>query len=493
MKNRRGAILIVVLVIVMMISLAAYHFTMAMESEHLATRNAGDQISSRHCALSGIELVAAILQQPRSDRNRLDLIANVPIDLWPTESENGSPYRTIVSFPSSSPIRGSLGLDTPGDESSKLNLHRLLDWDQDSPGLAREALLRLPEMDESTADRLLDWIDNSVPLVVDQLGFLHRERLNRQAGAGIGDKGKSLRPAWLDYLTVDSAERNESFDGRRRIFINDSDLPVLHRQLSERLSYRIANYIVLYRQYGPIDQDGTINKDGTVGGPTTGSTDEQVDLSIPAKVRISSLASLIDSAVQIPDLDQNGSEQDQKSEPQIIASPISLDVATAGNQPIGEILDAITTTQEARLVGRVNALTAPAAVLAAVPGLSEELAQKIVSGRDSSDRRFRHPIGLLSSLSLDSTIVGDVLPHLTIAGDVLVAEVTGSLHFETLNTRRVGPPSYRCEVILDASEGPTKYAVFRQLSPSAASIDTQSDPTLSPTSESPQTKRSGAL
>lgn len=489
MKDRHGAILIVVLVIVMMVSLAAYHFTLAMESEHLATRNAGDQISSRNCALSGVEMIANILQQPRMDRNRLELITNAPFDLWPTESGNESSYRFVVS-------------QSLVDESSKLNLHKLLDWDQDNPGLARESLLRLPEMDESIADRLLDWIDsdsdpraqgdekgsrNSVPLVVDQLGFLHHARSNPQAGGITAEDATSRRPAWLDYLTVHSAERNESVDGRRRIFVNDADLPALHRQLSRRLSYRIADYVILYRQYGPTE------KKASAMDSTKGNGDEQVDFSVAASVRISNLASLIDSAVQLPSLQPNESGDSAETAPRIVPSPISLGVATADNQSIDEVLDMITTTNDARLVGRVNVLTAPVPVLAAVPGLSEALAERIVSARDSSTRSFRHPIGFLSPLSLDSTIVREVLPHLTIAGDVVAAEVTGYVHFDAPQARSAVPPNYRCEVILDASEGPTKYALFRRLRRTAMPVETKSNAAPSLTFDSRQTKRSSSL
>ena len=68
--KRHGTVLVVVLVIVTLVSLAAFHFTMAMESEHRATRNAGDQIKAEQAALSGIEVIAACLEQPKSRRGQ---------------------------------------------------------------------------------------------------------------------------------------------------------------------------------------------------------------------------------------------------------------------------------------------------------------------------------------------------------------------------------------------------------------------------------------
>src|SRR5262249_36547062 len=45
------------------------------------------------------------------------------------------------------------------DESSRLNLAVLADWERRQPGSAKQALMRLPEMTESAAESILDWID----------------------------------------------------------------------------------------------------------------------------------------------------------------------------------------------------------------------------------------------------------------------------------------------------------------------------------------------
>jgi hypothetical protein len=467
MRRRRGAVIIVVLVIVMMVSLAAYHFTLAMESEHLAARNLGDQVTGRHCALSGVELLAAILEQPRDRRDSLSQIADFPIDLWPTESNGESPYRVIISFPGASASRWM-------DESGKLNLHQLLQWDQKSPGLAREALLRLPNMDEATADLLLDWIDtdlesrpqgdekgarNSIPLLVDELAFLQFPGSDRDR-SDFGDQSDQLEQGtWLDQLTVHSAERNESFDGDPRIFLNTPDLVSLHRQLSEVLSSNVADYIVLFRQYGP-SQGQTTNSSGSES-----SESEQIDFSVAASAEITDLTELIDSVVTIPQEETEGEE----NPPKTVSSPISLRTSASGSsagggQPIDEVFDYLTLTKEKRLPGRINILNASAEVLAAIPGVDESLAEQIVRRRDNIDGSFKHPIGLLSSLSLDLTMVKEVIPHMTVAGDVVRAEFVGSANEDSLEHVRSDRPTYRCEVILDASDGRSRQAVFRRLS-----------------------------
>lgn len=85
-SQRRGTILIVVLVIVVLISLAAYNFTMSMQAEHIATRYGGDRAATQQAALSAKEIVSAILERPRESRNDLAVIANEPIHCGQTKA-----------------------------------------------------------------------------------------------------------------------------------------------------------------------------------------------------------------------------------------------------------------------------------------------------------------------------------------------------------------------------------------------------------------------
>lgn len=461
MQRRAGAILIIVVVIVMMVSLAAYHFTLSMEAEHIAIRNAGDQISAQQCALSGIELVANVLDQPRLGRERLSTIIDLPIDLWPSESIQDVAYRTTIHFPLVDGVAQLL------DESAKINLNVLLQWDLRTPGVAREALLRLPEMDDSTADRLLDWIDsdsdprpqgdeqgarNSMPLLVDELAFLHNHRSDRSPAND--DRQVTASPAWINHLTVHSAERNESFDGRPRIYLNTPDLVELHRQVTEALSSSIADYVVAVRQYGASEgvrppQANVIDGDSI-----------PIDLSVPAAFQISDLTQLMDSVVTLP---PDAESAAKGVPPKQIPSPITFSGNSLSGHSLDDVFDRLTLTTETRLVGRINVLTASAAVLAAIPGLDPSLAERIVNGRESFDGGLHHPIGLLSSMAVDLTIVKEVIPHMTISGDVVRFQVAGEIHDVSPSVSHPGRSAIRCEVILDASDGPAIPVIFRQL------------------------------
>ena len=162
--------------------------------------------------------------------------------------------------------------------------------------------MSLDDMDESTADAILDWIDadnvprelgaesdyysgldppvrprNAVPPSLDELLLVRgvtREKLfgldlnanfdtddweadlasadpRRQLHATQQPRPAAMRSPWCRCLTVYSGERDESFEGRTRILLNQSDLGALHRELSTVLEPSWANFIVAYRQYGP--------------------------------------------------------------------------------------------------------------------------------------------------------------------------------------------------------------------------------------------------
>ncbi len=422
-----GTVLIVVLVIVILISLAAYNFTLTMESEHIATRNVGDRLAARQSALSGAEVLAAFLEQPRANRSRAPGLAGEGLELWPAESTDSASYHVTGRF-SQQASADPQAMELLTNESAKLHLHALMSWEREFPGHAREALLRLPGMDEPTLQHLLGPGDidpgrqndlthtpHAVPLLIDEIPLPSSE------GDELADP---VRPAWLDYITTVSAQRNESFDGKPRINLNVPDLGTLHQQLAEVVPLPVANYIVLMRQYGI----------GRTSRRSVDAASATIDLMTPATFELTSLMQLIESAVRVRATEKV----------QVVASPIDATTGAVG-MPIDEIFDRLTLSSEPRLAGRIDILTAPVEVIAAIPGLDSATAQQIAAARSGADRETRHPIGILSLSGLDATIVERVLKYFTVGGDVVRAEMIGS--------SAEGLPEFRCEVIVDASQG----------------------------------------
>ena len=425
--DRRGTVLVVVLVIVTLVSLAAYHFTMAMESEHRATRNGGDHIQAEQTALSGIEVLATFLEQPRANRGQLVQFDGVETKMW--ESQGGA----IVD------CWFTLQVDEL-TESAKLNLSSLLEWERRRPGAALRGLMQLPGMDERTANRILDWIDadsaqrmpggevnarNSLPLFVEELNLLVDQNNTNPQPA-------TVQPAWLQYLTVTSAERNETFEGKSRINLNQGDLRFLHDQLREVVSLDFADFVIRFRQYG---NESLTEAVGSTSDPIP------VDFLVLPSRNFSSLGELIGSSVAVPSSSDSGTV--------VVQSPLSLSVDS--DPPLGQVFDLLTVKSDRRLSGRVNLALAPVEVIAAIPGFDTQTAQQIVRVRGLfgqnrlGDQRYRHSMEILSSAGLSPTIVSQVLDKVTVGGDVFKARVTGRCD-------GMGP-TYQCEVLVDASSG----------------------------------------
>ncbi|MEC9001884.1 MAG: hypothetical protein VX644_00815, partial [Planctomycetota bacterium] len=60
-RQRRGTILIVVLVVLLLISVVAYDYMLSMQTENLAARSSGDQMVARQAAWSAMDWLSAIL------------------------------------------------------------------------------------------------------------------------------------------------------------------------------------------------------------------------------------------------------------------------------------------------------------------------------------------------------------------------------------------------------------------------------------------------
>ena len=184
------------------------------------------------------------------------------------------------------------------NESARLNLAVLPEWDEESPGTAREALMALPGMTESTADAMLDWIDtdgeprqfgaesdyymglglpygprNTLPTSLEELllvrdvsrellfgadaNFNHRldadELRGGRSAFSRGTAGAGL--PWASLLTVFSAERNLNPEGELRIDLNTLDLEALYDELGriDAFDQEWIDFIIAYRQFGPYD------------------------------------------------------------------------------------------------------------------------------------------------------------------------------------------------------------------------------------------------
>lgn len=487
MRDRRGMVLIIVVVVVAMISLAGLSFVATMSTESKAVRVQGKQLQLEHVVGSGAELLKAFCEQSQEKQQEAggswdnsDLFRGV---LVLEDEENGRyGYFSVVSPQieegDSAGIR--FGVE---DESARLNLGVLPDWEARQPGSARQALMSLPSMTENIADAILDWIDsdsdqrefgaeaeyyqglgvpysprNGVPQCLEELLLVRGVTRELLFGADAnfnhqiepGERSAVSRPSegtaaarglpWASLLTVSSAERNRTQAGKPRIHLNQGDLKALHKELEAALGRTWADFIVLYRQYGPYEGSRS----------PTASAKLSVDWSAKAQWEIESILDLVDAKVEVTSSNEETST--------IVASPLTSE-PTSLRQHLAKLWDRTSTVADPVLFGRVNVNLAPREVLRAVPGMESTVVEQILAARGSPGTREgtarRDPTWLLSEGIVDLQRMKPLLPYLTGGGDVVRAQIVG--FFEEPG------PSVRVETVLDATASPPRQVYWKDL------------------------------
>ena len=490
MSDRRGMVLILVMVVVVMIGLAGLGFVATMHSERKTVHLEADQFRLEAVVGSGAESLKVFFEQSQQarqeaggSRNNPDLFKGVVVSA--DEASNRRARFSVVAPRIEDGEATGIRFGTE-NESAKLNLAALVRWDQREPGAGRRALMSLPGMTESIADAILDWVDadstprpsgaeadyyeglgvpysprNGTPQCLEELllvrgvtrgllygadaNFNHRvEPEERRAAADRqeGPSGTGQIP-WASLITVASAERNEALDGQPRINLNDGNLSELERRLNAVFDASWTRFILFYRQFGPYTGPKAADPNLSI----------TVETSKPAQARIASLLDLIGAKVLIPP--PGGA--DEKLE-KVLASPWAND-PIAMRDYLPKLLDRAAVVPSRVVAGRVNVNLAPRAVLRAVPGMDSDLVERILAARGSrltqDDPSRRHPTWLLTEGLIDLARMRTLLRYLTTGGDVQRAQVVGFFD---------GPgPSLRAEVVVDATTRPARQIYYKDL------------------------------
>jgi len=497
--KRRGVVLFVVVVVVVILSLAGLSFVSEMHIEHKAVHLHGDELQVECLVNSGAEAVKAFCEQSPDQREAVggafdnpDLFRGVAVLEKELDGRLGR-FSVISPRIDGEQIGGiRFGIE---NESTRLNLTVLLQWEQRQEGAAREALMSLPAMTESIADAILDWIDpdgdrrqfgaeadyytginvpygprNTLPTSLEELllvrdvtrellfgpdaNFNHRvdpeEAQYASRSAETGQAGGRL--PWASLLTIFSAERNVNPEGSPRIHLNEKDLATLQQRLMEVFDQGQANFIIAYRQFGPYNK----GKDSDAGSDDRKERVESasavdVDVSKPAKFKIASVLDLVGAEVRMPG-------KTREDEDVILENPFSED-PQAMRDYLPKLLDHVTVDKSTVIRGRINVNEAPRAVLQSVPGIDDTLVDRIISARgrqgNQQDPVRRHPTWLLTEGLVDLKQMKALLPYLTSGGDVFRAQVVG--YFDEPG------PIGRAELVIDATSTPPRQVYWKDL------------------------------
>jgi hypothetical protein len=367
-------IVLVVMIVIVMLTLAGLSFVWTLSTENKAAHLHGEQLQLGQALTSGQEYVRAICSGSRQRREEMGdlsdnetLFRDVVLDC---DAEGRRQARISILAPPDGQ-RDSTG-NRYGllDESAKLNLAVLQQWEQSEAGVSERALMNLPGMTETIAAAILDWIDadttprpsgaeaeyytsrglpyvprNGVPASLEELLLVRDVGRYQLLGADVdvnyrvdgremqvasatpGGGATATNTPWSTMLTMYSAERNTTSEGQPRIDLNQDDLESLYAELEDVFDTEKAAFIIAYRQFGPDDTSGTRQPTTRRGAarprPTTRSTsrsagrgqddpDRWLDLSQPAQFEVESIFDLIGAQVLVPPDRQGDSETDSR-------------------------------------------------------------------------------------------------------------------------------------------------------------------------------------
>jgi type II secretory pathway component PulK len=515
-SQREAYVLVAVLIVIVVLTLAAYRYSDMMMSEFRASDRILKNVEARTIADSGIQYTMALLADKSAltstlgdnpydnegvfkdhkfsddTRGRFSIVS---IDFSAESSDGNLPYKYGVS-----------------DESGRINVNALVRLDPSPGGIAYRTLMKLPNMTDAIAYAIIDWIDaddNLSPSGAEESEYQTRvpayrcknapldsieelllvrgvtpyllfgDDLNRNGRIDPDEQRSGDEPnyGWAPYLTVYSRELNVDNAGNPRINLNGRDVKKLYSDLKAAVGDQLAAYLVAYRIY---DQPGSSTKTDQNTTSVTrlasiGDLVKKVEQDMNgnqaprAKRTVSSILVLIGSRVVVntqEQVDQNGKQQTIQVSTQY-TFPVT-DAASA-KELLPIVLDKTTTTADAELPGRINVNTAPKKVLMTLPGLEQEDIENIMNkqpGTDpdrAADPIYQTPAWLYTECNVAPTKLQALERYITARTQVYRIQSIG--YFEQSG------PVVRVEAVIDVNQGKPRIIYYRDLSELGRAID----------------------
>ncbi len=508
--RRGGFVIVAVLLVIAVLTLAAYQYSTLMDAEFMAAERIRKAGEARVLADSGVHYACALLADPDAFTGKLN---SNPFD-------NPAVFQSVVVKEADSPrAQGRFSLMAPDyanvsqtgsiptrfgvvDEAGKLNVNAL--YAADSSGqVLHGALMKLPNMTDEIAWCIVDWVDpndepsaggaetqyyasltppykcKNAPLdTVEELllvkgvtpALLYGTDKNRNGKTDPGeDDGLGFSAGWAAYLTVYSRERNVDSEGNKRVNLNGNDLTALQTDLTAAVGEELAIFVIAYRLYGGTSASTTGATPPKKGGtlPSVPGTPERlkqyvqeaIKAATTPKTRISSLFALMDATVTITGNPMRPG----------VAFKSPLKSAEPDEEMLGKLLDKCTTSANAELPARVNVNTAPREVLMCVPGMTDADADAIIAKRptyyngDAPDTNFNTIAWLSTAAGLKPAVMQSL--ELFVTARTQVYRVISVGHFDEAG------PIARVEAVIDVNQGKPRIAYYRDLTDQGRVVD----------------------
>ena len=324
----RGSVLLLVVVVISMLTLAAYNFAQLMTTEQQAAAMYVLDVQARCSADSGIDYVATMLGR-RQEMAAENLVHNPQLFMGqvvsPSPHLQANGRFTIISPVEHDSKHNAIRYGLM-DESAKLNLNYLPNM-----GLSNDALdtilMNIPNMTIEIADAILDWMDsddtknpygaesetyqqmnppykakNGPFETIDELlmvngitpTLLYGEDANRNGLLDPNENDGDASPpsdnadgvldhGFAAYFTVHGREANRKRDGTLKINVNDGFLTDLYDALAEAFDEDTAKFVIAYRINGPATPVPTSKTNPPVTSTTSSTSTSSSTTSTPSQ------------------------------------------------------------------------------------------------------------------------------------------------------------------------------------------------------------------
>jgi type II secretory pathway component PulK len=382
------------------------------------------------------------------------------------------------------------------DESSKLNLNVA----------TVEMLAKLPNMTPSLAAALIDWRDaddqvttggaereyynglsppydprngpfQTVTEILQVKGFTpllaYGEEASKKALAKDSEERGSqpetvsttqgeVDRGLLAYLTIYSYDKNVDASGKKRLNINTAKADELKTGLAGKVSEATIKKIVEHRdkkKFESLVELLTATPDSSTAKPAdtkagTGSQSGSSPSPTPAPPPPPPVdSSSSGSAATISGLDNNAQNPAARPAP---AGSFEAQLPPNGLMKLSEFqaaCDQMTVLDKERLEGLININTAPKEVLSCLPGMTDRLAEDILSRRGADQQAFSSAADIVSLEGMNLDTFTKLLPLVTVRSYAFEGLAVGYL------------PSRKAyasiEGVIDRGEGKMKFLYYR--------------------------------